>query len=74
MNLVILFLIILSIERDWVLKKKQSYFFESFLIILFQNILLLKECFACNGCFRLFSKIIEVWYYFLLHIFYMIFL
>ena len=29
----------------------------NFLIILFQNILLLKEFFACNGCFRLITKI-----------------
>ena len=27
------------------------------MIILFQNILLLKEFLACNGCFRLFTKI-----------------
>ena len=29
------------------------------MIILFQNILLLKEFLACNGCFGLFTKIIK---------------
>ena len=29
------------------------------MIILFQNILLLKQFLACNGCFRLFTKIMK---------------
>ena len=33
--------------------------FLSFLIILFQNILLLKKFLACDGCFGLFTKIIK---------------
>ena len=29
------------------------------MIVLFQNILFLKELLACNGCFRLFTKILK---------------
>ena len=37
-------------------KKKKLTFFKGFLIILFENILFLKEFFACNGCLGLFIK------------------
>ena len=55
----LLLLINLSIERDWVQKKKESCLFKGFLIILFQNILLLKQFPACNDCSGLFTKIIK---------------
>ena len=53
----LLFFIILSIKKGWVQKKTQCKPFYGFLIILFWNILFLKEFLACNGYFRLFTKI-----------------
>ena len=49
---------ILSIERDWVPKKMKLPFSRLFDNLL-SKYLTLKQFLACNGCFRLFIKIIK---------------
>ena len=51
-----LFLITLSIKKDWVRKKKKVNFFKAF-DNPFSKYLIFKRISECNGCFGLFAKI-----------------
>ena len=53
------FLIILSVERDWVWNKKTKLPFLRLLDDPLSKYLTLKEFIVCNGCFGLFAKILK---------------